>query len=604
VIARRALALLALLPGLLAARVLGAGDSDARPALQWWTTHALEKVRPGDRPREPTGIELQAARNEFEPFQLVLRAGSARLDGVDVTMSDLIGPAGARIAADQSTVYVERFLRVATPSSVEGEAGEWPDALVPSVDRYAGEKRNAFPLALEPGRNQPIWIDLYVPPNAPPGAYHGQAVVRGGGAARGETLAEAPVTLTVLPFALPSTSSFPTSFGFSGISALQQHYGGYKGDAELYELSRLYATALLRHRVSIAGGSMSPPEWTASPKKVTVKWARYDKEVGPFLDGTVFADGEPLAGARATSIDVRTPPTLPGDDSKVLYWREWVRHFEQRGWLDRLFLYLWDEPARDQNYGDVLKLGQEARDAAPELRTLLTEQLSSRLAPVVDVWVTLVNCIEPRPGVDGPCEETVPRSAYAAAEREGRKVWWYQSCASHGCDTVGRAPDFTGWPSYMVDVDPVANRIMPWLAFQYAIDGELYYNTVEAYNEKGSPWDDVRAHGGNGDGTLFYPGTPDRIGGKTQIPIESVRLKLIREGLEDYEYLVLMERGGGAGADRAHREVGKFARTVFDWNRDAASLYAARRAIASMIAASGESPASASVRSSTGGGSS
>ena len=51
-----------------------------------------------------------------------------------------------------------------------------------------------------------------------------------------------------------------------------------------------------------------------------------------------------------------------------------------------------------------------------------------------------------------------------------------------------------------MDVDPVANRIMPWLAYQYQIDGELYYNTVEDYNAPGSPWDDLLSHGGNGDG--------------------------------------------------------------------------------------------------------
>ena len=352
--------------------VAALGAQSAPADFVWWTTHALEKVHPGDRPRPPGGIELLAARNEFEPFQLVLRAGAGRVDDVDVVLTDLAGPGGARIAADQATIYVERYLRVRTPSSVEGKAGEWPDALVPAVDRYAGEKRNAFPVTLEPGRNQPVWIDLYVPPGTAPGEYRGKAVMR----VKGEDRAAAPVTLEVLAFDLPSTSSLANSFGFSGISAMQAHYGGWRGDAELFELSRLYGRALLRHRISMHGGSMAPPEWTASP--VTVKWLRYDQEVGPFLQGTVFGPGEPLAGARATSIDVRTPPTLPEDGSKVLYWREWARHFEQRGWLDRLFLYLWDEPFRDDHYGQVLALGEEARSASPALRTLLTEQLSSQ----------------------------------------------------------------------------------------------------------------------------------------------------------------------------------------------------------------------------------
>ena len=37
---------------------------------------------------------------------------------------------------------------------------------------------------------------------------------------------------------------------------------------------------------------------------------------------------------------------------------------------------------------------------------------------------------------------------------------------------------------------------------------------------------DIRHFGGNGDGTLFYPGLPAKIGGHTEIPIDSIRLKL------------------------------------------------------------------------------
>jgi len=58
---------------------------------------------------------------------------------------------------------------------------------------------------------------------------------------------------------------------------------------------------------------------------------------------------------------------------------------------------------------------------------------------------------------------------------------------------------------------------------------------------------------------LFYPGRPDRIGGRTDIPIESIRLKLIREGMEDYEYLALLAklRGWKAADEYAGRIVQK-----------------------------------------------
>src|SRR5919205_1825522 len=60
----------------------------------------------------------------------------------------------------------------------------------------------------------------------------------------------------------------------------------------------------------------------------------------------------------------------------------------------------------------------------------------------------------------------------------------------------------------------------------------------------GDPWVSQSAFGGTGDGTLFYPGTTARIGGQTEIPVESLRLKGLRDGMEDYELLHLAQTLG------------------------------------------------------------
>jgi hypothetical protein len=97
----------------------------------------------------------------------------------------------------------------------------------------------------------------------------------------------------------------------------------------------------------------------------------------------------------------------------------------------------------------------------------------------------------------------------------------------------------------MIDASGAANRVMQWVAWKFGMEGELYYSMDEAYGQNNDPWVNIRLFGGNGDGTLFYPGRPDRIGGRTDIPIESIRLKLIREGMEDYEYLALLAKLDG-----------------------------------------------------------
>jgi hypothetical protein len=128
----------------------------------------------------------------------------------------------------------------------------------------------------------------------------------------------------------------------------------------------------------------------------------------------------------------------------------------------------------------------------------------------------------------------------------------------------------------MIDHDPIRNRIMEWLTWKYGIGGELYFNTDEAYGKK-DPWKDVNLFGGNGDGTLFYPGVPEAIGGSKHIPIESIRLKLIREGLEDYEYLVMLSKL--AGPRTVQQFVNGIIRTTYDFDHDPEKFYAVRASI-------------------------
>ncbi|MBQ4334944.1 MAG: DUF4091 domain-containing protein, partial [Myxococcaceae bacterium] len=118
---------------------------------------------------------------------------------------------------------------------------------------------------------------------------------------------------------------------------------------------------------------------------------------------------------------------------------------------------------------------------------------------------------------------------------------------------------FSGWPSYMIDHDAALNRAMGALSFAHGIDGELYFNTVEAYLAPDSggvadPWRDTLRFTGNGDGTLFYPGTPARLGTPAHLPIESLRLKHLRDGLEDFEYLHLARQRGREDAANAFVE--------------------------------------------------
>jgi hypothetical protein len=547
-------------------------------SVSWWIVSGLEKVRPADPVPSPPerSARLEAARNEFEPFQLVLSTASADTERIDVEASDLSGPQGAVIPARNVRLYLERNISLQLPSSVDRTAGEWPDPLVPRIDAYAGERRNAFPFELERGHRQVIWAEVYVPKTAAAGKYTGELRIRPDGLSG----MSVPVQLTVWDFELPSTSSLRTAFGFSGVTALRKHRGSYTSDDDLFRISRDYQKAALMHRLSTYGGTMVSPPASFDGNSVRVDWTVYDREEGPFLDGAVFGAGDPLPGAKVTSADMRTRGQT--DEQKVLYWREWVRHFKEKGWSDRLYFYLWDEPAADA-VPRVLAKGKLVRQADSSIRNLLTMPFDRRLAEVVDIWTPLINCFETKPGFPDYCARNVSRAEYEPLVKEGKSLWWYQSCASHSCNS-SKSEYFRGWPSYAIDAGAVSNRVMQWITWKYGIGGNLYYNMNESYIHPADPWSSVYLHGGNGDGSLFYPGTPEKIGGATDIPIESIRLKLIREGLEDYEYLAaLAARGERRFADEC---ASRIARKTYDWDSDPKELLAVRHRMGERLNAS------------------
>jgi hypothetical protein len=131
-----------------------------------------------------------------------------------------------------------------------------------------------------------------------------------------------------------------------------------------------------------------------------------------------------------------------------------------------------------------------------------------------------------------------------------------------------------------IDADGTRNRAMEWLSFAYGMSGELYYETTQAFFS-GDPWQNQYNFGGTGDGTVFYPGTPAKIGGQTEIPVESLRMKMVRDGMEDFELLQLASNLGLR--DQALQIArGVYPRT-FQASTSPAALDSARAELAALI---------------------
>jgi Domain of unknown function (DUF4091)/Family of unknown function (DUF6067) len=524
-----------------------AAPAPAAPApLEIGVASALEKLRPGDPIPRAAAVDLVAARGECESAQIAVRAPRG-LASLSAEATALAGASRLRVALYRvETLWLER------PSGPDGEAGEWPDPLVPERDPFFGERRGAFPVRVGRGRLQAIWVEVCVPEAAAPGRYTGSVRL----ADQGVRVADVPVRLRVWPFVLPRTGAFPAAFGLStraGARAL-----GAERDPEV---ARALAAAALRNRVTPLDLSGDPPAGSCTATACELDWSRYDAELGPVLDGTL------VPGVRGALAAVRIPAgAWSGPERDVLATlRAWRSHFEARGWSDRLRLYASDDPRLELR--EVARRGRLAR--AEGIRVVATTPPERWLASAVD-------------------EFAPDLASLAEGPTAARASWSFTSCLSHGCDELpGAGPlraamraRFSGWPGYEIDRPATAARAVPLLGFRRGLGGTLYYDMIRAWDR--DPWTDVRASAGNGDGTLLYPGLPPALGGERPFPVESIRLKVIRDALEDVElFRAARAAGEGALADRLLEQLVPSARS---FERRPGPWLAARRALGDAVA--------------------
>ncbi|MBU8897434.1 hypothetical protein DRW03_29385 [Corallococcus sp. H22C18031201] len=490
----------------------------ARAEPQVYAESLMVKVRPDTAPHAGSAVQLMAARNEAVSFQVIVHGGDTGASAVTARCAGLDGP--THLGGRQLTLYREGYLEVTAPSGGPGGVGSWPDALVPDVDEVSGEPRRAFPFDVPRGEARGIWVDLLVPEDAPPGSYQGTVEVRDAERALGSV----SVALTVVDVVLPSTPQYATAFGMEPDLVCEAHTGRKDcgSDDARANLVGLYARLALDHRLTLSDVFVIQPAggW----------WDRFDAVYGPLLDGTAATR---LKGARMTSAQYMGPL----EDSALA---AFVEHFTARGWIDRAYDYTADEPPLFSTYDALRARAAVLQRSAPGLVRMVTTSLPKAQANGVEDLIGRISVLIQLMSSNAPADAGVERPAYDTfLTRPGTSLWLYQSCSSHGC--VGGMPADKHWPSYMVDHPAALNRAMPWVVFLQHASGESYYETTARLV---NAWTDQSFYGGNGDGTLFYPGTPERIGGTTHVPLPSLRLKLLRAGVQDYEWLMRVAEAG------------------------------------------------------------
>ena len=281
-------------------------------------------------------------------------------------------------------------------------------------------------------------------------------------------------------------------------------------------LLRQYRLNMLQHRASDI--NIAAPEVTIDPYgRPVLDWTEFDREISFYVEH----------GLNAFNVGWGHLPTGWGtveqvtDQARLAQSREILRqteaHLAEKGWLDRAYLYPIDEPGRDA-FEAVKQAFSFAKGAAPGLKRLLTlgygasrpilpgRPVYARLVGSVDIWVPHSDCFEPE--------------FLAERRAAGEEIWEYV-CIS------AQKPYANIWGIDYPGTDP---RVVFWQCFSADITGFLYW-AVDYWPT--DPWQDPQTYpGGNADGSLLYY---DENG-----PVNSLRWETMRDGIEDYDSLVLL----------------------------------------------------------------
>ncbi len=533
-----------------------------------WTVTETRRLLRSAAPENRLDVALCAARNEWVSFQILVRSNND-VPGITVEAGDLVGPEQTVLPAGEARLYRQHQfeLTIGTCRNEDFQPGWYPDGLIPfdhPVTRRSLPKARlrAVPFDLPAGQTHGFWVDIHVPPRIPAGEYRGTYRVT---SASGQQQV-IPVRLTVWNFTLPDVPTLQTAFG-SPAARMRQYYrrraakGKEEEPADWAQIDRQCAELLSRHRINatMPPGSLTP---VAAP------------------DGTFHIANEQVASLRKfvdryhiNAFQVPHPRAVVKDpvseaDRLHAWLAAWDDAFARldRPWVVP-FIYLRDEPNDPEAYEYVRRWGRAIRKARTRVKVLVVEQTTPQneawgnLYGAVDIWCALFPLFD----------------AEAAARRQalGETIWAYTALCQR---------QMTPW--WHTDFPLLHYRVPAWICWRYRIRGLLYWGGMSYWNQVDDPWTDPktyvparenRALVFNGEGSLVYPARA--VGYEGIAP--SLRLKALRDAIEDYEYLAILERQGKA--EQAEQVILPLAHSWFRWNRDPQAYERAREQLAKQI---------------------
>jgi hypothetical protein len=353
-----------------------------------------------------------------------------------------------------------------------------------------------LPLEQEPSGAagvQPLWVSFKIAPACVPGLHPLQLVFTDQlGSIR------LPVDLKVYRFALPEDLPIAIFGGFWPLPGFMRTYAEGHSRKEI-PLIKSYYASLREHKFNVLGGSFPLPWNRMSSGEKIENFTTYHELLRYALDDLKFKyfqipklkDWQSVSQADSTFVrQARWFYPLYND------------YLHRHGWENRALNYLVDEP-RPEQYEAALHSFALARSLSPGIRTLSAgKRPPPGSAKVIDIWAYQAGSYREKERAEG--------------HRQGQEAWLYAN-RLQGID------------------HPLAHqRLIGWLLYRYQFSGYLLWGVNfwprDPWTTPPGPQDFSRR------GTFYYPHP------QTGLPLCTTRLKALRRGFQDYQYLWALDQ--------------------------------------------------------------
>ncbi|ACC80083.1 DUF4091 domain-containing protein [Nostoc punctiforme] len=486
---------------------------------------SLKRIGQTEKITNTSLSKIYAAKGEYESVQLVIKAPSSGLTNVNISVSDLLGSNNQIIPKNNITLYREHYVYVSHSSPNMRDnlnpplgVGWYPDGLIPFLDPVTQKPPLTGELKAVPFRLQSQYNQpIWVDVFVPRNAKSGEYTGKFI-VTSDQGKAESKIVLKVWNFELPLKPSLKSSFPF------------------WYNKTKIANEEMLKHKLM--------------PKHINPQ-----DQQGLVQQGLASASLGYWSGADISTCKMNSLPSFEE-------FRKTAASYQSD-----LFLYNYTADEIDRCPSLFQQIKQWSRNlhsaGVSNLVTMIpTPELyddgSGTGRSAVDIWAILPKMYEQAP------------DRIAKVLQKGDKVWSYNTLVQDEYS-----------PKWQIDFQPINYRIQPgFISQSLGLTGILYWQ-VDLWTK--DPWHDIQTYSKNngdnfpGEGMLVYPGK--QVGLQGVIP--SMRLKWLRDGVEDYEYMEIIKKlGSGTWALNIGRTVGKDWK---NWTRDTNVLESVRSQLGAEI---------------------